>query len=84
MQIELRAQYGEQTRVVPWLLDEVRSTPPHRFDRELDAAPCGHDDDGHAQTIALDLRQQIDALRARRGVARVVHVHQDGIVALAC
>ena len=82
MQIELRAQHGEQARVVPRLLDEVGRAAPHRLDGELDAAPRGHHDDGHAQTVALDLREQIDALRARGGVARVVHVHQDSVVAL--
>ena len=83
VQIELCPQHGEQPRVVPRLLDEVRGTTTHRFDGEFHAAPRGHHDDGHAQAVALDLREQIDALRARRGVARVIHIHQDGVVAFA-
>ena len=42
---DLRTQRREQMRVVPRLLDEVAHAPPHRLDREIDAAPAGHDDD---------------------------------------
>ncbi len=84
MQIKLRAQHGEQARVVPWFLNEVSRAAAHRLDCQFHAAPCRHDNDRHAQTVALNLRQQVNAFRARRGVARVVHVHQDGFVCLTC
>ena len=82
MQIELRAQHGEQPRIVPGLLDEVRGAAAHRFDSQLHAAPRRHHDDRHAQPVALNLRQQIDALCARGGVAGVVHVQQQRFVGL--
>src|SRR6185503_17855504 len=39
---DLRPQDGEQTSVVPGLLDKVAGTASHRFNGEIHAAPCSH------------------------------------------
>ncbi len=43
-ELGLSADDGQQPRVVPGLLDEIARAAPHRFHREVDAAPSGHDD----------------------------------------
>ena len=78
-QFDLRADDREQPRVVPGLLDEIARAAAHRFDRHLDAAPRGHHHDRERRVDALDAREQVQPLLARRRVARVVEVDQRDI-----
>ena len=43
---DLSAQRTDELGIFPRLEDEIADAAPHRFDGQLDAAPCGHDDDG--------------------------------------
>jgi hypothetical protein len=70
---------GEKARVVPRLLNKIHCSAAHGFHREVHARPRGHDDDGSASIVLLKIVEQGQAFIARRGVARVVHVHQDQI-----
>ena len=73
-----------QALVLPGLLDEVARAALDAFDGQIDVAPRGHHDDGQARIELLNARQQIEALLAGGGVARVVQVdEQDIVVALA-
>ena len=78
-QLDLRAQDREQARVFPRFLDEVARAAPHRLDGHLHAAPCRHDDDGQRSVVMANLREQIQPLLSRRGVSRVVQIHQHGV-----
>ena len=46
----------EQRDVFPRLLHEALRAAPHRFDRGVDAAPPGHDDDRHASASCARTR----------------------------
>jgi hypothetical protein len=76
---DLLAQRRDQMRVVPRLLHEVAHAAAHRLNRQVDAAPTGHDDHRQQPVELLHARQQIDALTPRRRVAGVVEVHQHGV-----
>ena len=82
MQFDLRAQNGEQAFVLPGLLNEVARAAPHRFDRQLDVAPRGHDDDRQIAVERHNLRKQIEAFLAGRGVARVVEIDQQRVIGI--
>ena len=43
---DLIAHDGEQTRVFPWLGDEVARAVVHGCNRQINRAPSGHHDDG--------------------------------------
>ena len=75
-QFDLGPDDRQQPRVVPGLLDEVARAAPHRFDRDLDAAPRRHHDHRQRRIDPLDARQQVQAFFAGRRVARVVQVDQ--------
>ena len=70
---------AEQARVVPGLLDEVARAAAHGLHRQVHAAPGGHDDHRQRGVERLDAVQQVEALLAGGGVARVVEVHQDDV-----
>src|SRR2546427_1057481 len=78
-ELHLRAHDGEEPRVLPRLLHEVARAAAHRLDRDLDAAPRGHDDDGERRIVAAQLRQQVEPFLARRRVARALEGHQHGV-----
>ncbi len=80
MEIDLRAQDGEQASVVPGLLNKVLRTAAHGFDGDFDVGPRGHDDDRHLGIVSFDLGEQIEAFLARGGVARVVEVDEQRVV----
>ena len=78
-QFGLRAQDRQQARVLPRLLHEVARAAAHRFDRDVDAAPGGHDDDGQRGVERAQVVEQIEPFLAGRRVARVIEVHQDDV-----
>ena len=78
-QLDLRPDDREQPRIVPGLLDEIARAATHRLDRDLDAAPGGHDDDRQRRIEALGPREQVQAFFARRRVARVVEIDQGDV-----
>ena len=78
-EFHLGAQHVEQARVVERLLDVVARAAVQRLDRALDAAPRGHHDDGERGVELLEPREEVEPLGAARGVARVVHVHQQRV-----
>ena len=82
-QLDLGADDGQQPGVLPRLLDEIARAAAHRFDRDLDAAPRGHDHHRERRVVPAQLRQEIEALLAGRRVARVVQVHQHDVVLVA-
>jgi hypothetical protein len=81
-QLELGVEGGEQARVVPRLLDVVARAAANGLDRALDAAPCGHDDDGEGGVELAQAREEVHALAARGGVARVVEIEQADVEVL--
>ena len=64
-ELHLRAQDGQQPRVLPRLLDEVARAAAHGLDRQVDAAPRGHHDDRHGSVELLQPREEREALRLR-------------------
>ena len=50
-QLDLRAEDGQQPRVLPRLLHEVARAAAHRFDRHFDAAPRRHHDDRQRRIV---------------------------------
>ncbi len=81
-QLGLRPHNRQEPRVVPGLLHEIAGAPPHRFDRDLDAAPGGHHDDGQGRIDVADGVQEVEPFLARRRVPRIVEVHQQDVVFL--
>ena len=77
--LDLLPQRRQKVRVVPRLLHEVADAAPHRLDREIDAAPAGHDDHREQAVELLDARQQVDPFTPRGRVAGVVQIHQHQI-----
>ena len=65
----------QQGGVVPGLGDEVEGTCLHALHGQLDAAPGGHEYDGHLGAEHFDLPQQGEAFFAGGGEGEV-HVHQ--------
>jgi hypothetical protein len=74
--LHLLTQRLQQTRVLPRLLHEIANAATHRFDREIDRGPRGHDDDRQRRIERVDARDQVDAFAAARRVASVVEIHQ--------
>jgi hypothetical protein len=72
----------QQAFVLPRLLDEVSCSPAHGLDRDVHGAPRRQDHHRQRFVGGVDALQQIEALGARSGVARVVEVHQDDVVVL--
>ena len=58
-QLDLRAEYREQARVVPGLLHEVARAALHRLDRKPDAAPRRHHDDGKRRVNLAHAREEV-------------------------
>jgi hypothetical protein len=81
--VDFRAKRVDQLPVVPRLLHKIAHATAHRFNRQIDRAPSGHDDDRQEVVLLLDARQQIDPLTARRRVSRVVQIHQEKVVRAA-
>jgi len=53
--------------------------PAHRFDRDFDAPPGGHHDNGEGGIDRLDARKEIEPFFAGGGVAGVVQIDQRDI-----
>jgi hypothetical protein len=81
-QLELRVQRGEQPRVVPRLLQVVARAAPHRLDGALDRSPRRHHDDRQRRIDLAQAREQVHALLAGGGVARVVEIEQADVEVL--
>ncbi len=77
--LDLSFQNREQARVLPRLLDEILGAAAHRFDGEFKAAPRRHHDDGKRAVLRPDIRKQVEAFLAGRGVARVIQIHQQPV-----
>jgi hypothetical protein len=58
-QLRVRAQDGQEPRVVPRLLDEVARAALHRLDGQLDAAPRGHHDDWERRVELAHPREEV-------------------------
>ena len=80
VQLGVNADQREQPLVLPGLLDEVARAALDAFDGQIDVAPGGHHDHRQPRVELLDARQQIEALLAGGGVARVVEVDEQHIV----
>ncbi len=84
MQLGVHANQADEALVLPGFLDEIAGAALDALDRQVDVAPCGHDDDRQARIDLLQPRKQIEPLLAGGGVARVVQVdEQHVVVALA-
>ena len=79
-QFGVDAHQRDQPLVFPRLLDEVARAALDGLDRQVDIAPGGHHDHRQPRIELLDARQQIQALLAGGGVARVVQVDEQHIV----
>ena len=51
MEFDLRSKDRDQALILPRLLNEIPSAAPHRLNRQFNAAPGGHHDDGR---LAVD------------------------------
>lgn len=80
LEVDLGAEDGEQTGVVPGLLNEVLRASAHGFNGQLDIGPGGHDNDGHLRVVGLDPGEEVEALLSGGGVACVVEVDEEGVV----
>jgi hypothetical protein len=78
-EIDLRPDDAEEPLVLPRLLHEIARAAPHRLDRQVDAPPGGHHDRRQRLVDRLQPREQVEPLAARRRVARVVQIHEDGV-----
>ena len=78
-QFHLRSHDRQQPRVLPRLLHEIAGAAAHGLDGHFDAAPRRHDDDRQRRIVMLHLRQQVEPFLARRGIARVIEVHQHSV-----
>ena len=56
----------DEREVFPRLLHEALGAAPHRFDRRIDAAPPGHDDDRQGRVVDADARRSTPGLLAPR------------------
>ena len=75
-QFHLIADDRDKARVVPRLGDEILRAAPHGLDRHVNTRPRGHDDDRQRGVDSLNLVEEIEALLAGGGVARVIKIHQ--------
>ena len=73
---DLGAQHLHERLVVPRLGDVAPRAAAHRLDRRLDVGPAGHGDERHVRLRGLEIRDEVEAFGARRGVAGVVEVHE--------
>ena len=78
-QLNLRSNDSEQALVFPGLGDEVSRSTAHRFDGQFDAAPGGHDHDGHGAVYDLNAREQVEPFLTGSSVSRVIEVHENGV-----
>ena len=78
-QLDLRAQNGGETRVVPRLLDEVAGAAAHGFDGQVHAAPGRHHDHRQGSIEGLEAVEQVQTFLARGGIPGVVQVHHHGV-----
>ena len=78
-QLDLRAQHGQQARVVPGFLNEIARAAPHRFDGQIDTAPCGHDHHGQIRIDGANAAQQIQTFTARSCISRIVEIHKHDV-----
>jgi hypothetical protein len=63
-ELDLRLERREQPSVVPGLLDEIARAAPHGLDREIDASPGRHHDDGKARVDLLEAPDELEPLGA--------------------
>jgi hypothetical protein len=61
-ELRLRAQRGDEARVVPRLLDVVARPAPHRLHGALDAPPRRHHDHGERGVERLQLEHEVEPL----------------------
>jgi hypothetical protein len=80
VQLGMDADERDQAFVFPGLLDEVASAALDGFDGEVDVAPGSHDNDWQAGIEFLDAGEEIEALLAGGGIARVVEVDEEDVV----
>ncbi len=81
-QFSLRPDDRQQPLVLPRLLHEVTGAAPHRRHGHVDGAPRRHHHHRQRLVTGVNALQQVQAFFAGRGVARVVQIHQDDVVAL--
>ena len=81
-QFGLRADDRQEAFVLPRLLHEVAGAAAHRFHRDIHRSPRRQDDDRQRFIGGVDALEEIEALLAGRGIARVVQIHQDDVVVL--
>ena len=78
-QIDLRLDDGQQPLVLPGLLHEIARAAAHRFHRQAHRGPGRHHDHRQHRIDGLNARKQIQPFLPRRGVARVVQVHDHDV-----
>ncbi len=78
-QIDLRLDDGQQPVVLPRLLDEIARAAAHGFHRQAHRAPGGHHDHRQHGVDGADARKQVQPFLPRRGVARVVQIHDHDV-----
>lgn len=79
VELTLGTQDGEQPRVVPWLLDEVRRATAHGFDIQVDVGEGGRDDDGEGRVAGANGSEQVEAFPAGGGIAGVVQIDEQAV-----
>src|SRR6185503_14678673 len=73
---DLRAKDAQQPRVVPGFLDEIASASPHSFYRNINAAPCSHNDYRKRAVELLNASEKVQPFLPASRISRVVEVHQ--------
>jgi hypothetical protein len=74
--LNLIAKRAQEPRIFPRLQYEIAHPALHGFDSQFHRAPCRHRDHRQRFVDRLNVRQQIEALLAGGGVARVVQVDE--------
>ena len=78
--LDLIAQDFQEVLVVPWFQNKVADAKLHSFDHEIDGAPGRHRHNRQGIVESSDARNQIETFAARRGVSRVVQIHENYVV----
>ena len=82
-QFDLRSQNGDQSRILPGLLDKVTSTAAHGLDGEANIGPSRHYDDAQTAVMSIQLGKQLETFRTRGSIPSVVEVNQERIEGFA-
>jgi hypothetical protein len=72
----LRSNNRQQSLVVPWLGNEIAGAAFHCFHGQFDGGPGRHYHDRQCRVDFLNFYNRRQAFLARRGVARVIQIHQ--------